>query len=149
MSIGYSGSFFKVSHYICFATGGRQRRGCGPLWPIPKLKRQLDFRISIGRFPALVRIPQSDAELTAKHAPSFPRSRIGHRSLQRCHRSLAAEGLLSVVSSAHRLPIHAFESVEGGPNRPQRPRMPSRNFSRSSGVICSQRSAMRRRQCIP
>ena len=49
----------------------------------------------------------------------------------------------------HRLPVHAFGSVDGEPKWPQRPRMPSWNFSRSWGVICSQRSAMRRRQCIP
>lgn len=31
---------------------------------------------------------------------------------------------------------------------PQKPSMPSRNFSRSSGVIFSQRSCIRRRQCL-
>ena len=36
-------------------------------------------------------------------------------------------------------------SLVGGP-KPQRPRMPCRNRSRSSGVMCSQRSAMRRRK---
>lgn len=39
---------------------------------------------------------------------------------------------------------YAFGSAVAGPH--QRPRMPSRNFSRSSGVMCSQRSSIRLRQ---
>ena len=42
----------------------------------------------------------------------------------------------------------ALGSAVRDPNGPQRPLIPSRNFSRSSGVICSQRSIIRPRQCM-
>ena len=41
------------------------------------------------------------------------------------------------------------ESFGRAPIPPQRPRTPCRNFSRSSGGICAQRSAIRSRQCMP
>ena len=41
------------------------------------------------------------------------------------------------------------DSFGRAPIPPQRPRIPCRNFSRSSGVICAQRSAIRSRQCMP
>jgi hypothetical protein len=41
---------------------------------------------------------------------------------------------------------HAPGFVSLGGTCPQQPRIPCRNFSRSSGVICCQRSHMRRRQ---
>ena len=44
---------------------------------------------------------------------------------------------------------HAFGSAGGASPHPQRLRRPWRSFSRSSGGICSRRSAMRCRQCVP